>query len=90
MNRRGFLGSILVAAAAPAIVRADALMRVVPLETTLVGVWWGFDRDGGLIYGALDSRDEGVIRLPSYHVTRVACDFRIVTPGGVPIEIVGR
>lgn len=30
MNRRGFLGSILAAAAAPAIVRADSLMRVVP------------------------------------------------------------
>lgn len=30
MNRRGFLGSILALGAAPAIVRADALMRVVP------------------------------------------------------------
>lgn len=30
MNRRGFMGSILALAAAPAIVRADALMRIVP------------------------------------------------------------
>jgi hypothetical protein len=33
MNRRGFLGSILALAAAPAIVRADSLMRIVPVET---------------------------------------------------------
>ena len=33
MNRRGFLGSILAAAAAPAIVRADSLMRIVPVDT---------------------------------------------------------
>ncbi len=30
MNRRGFLSGIILAAAAPAIVRADSLMRVVP------------------------------------------------------------
>lgn len=30
MNRRSFLGTILAAAVAPAIVRADALMRIVP------------------------------------------------------------
>lgn len=33
MNRRGFLGSILAAAVAPAIVRADSLMRIVPRDT---------------------------------------------------------
>lgn len=38
MNRRGFLGSILAAAAAPAIVRADSLMRIVPAETSVL-VW---------------------------------------------------
>jgi hypothetical protein len=36
MNRRGFLGSILALAAAPAIVRADSLMRIVPVETTIL------------------------------------------------------
>jgi hypothetical protein len=38
MNRRSFIGSILLAAAAPAIVRADSLMRIVPLDTKIVGV----------------------------------------------------
>ena len=32
MNRRGFLGSILALSAAPSIVRADSLMRIVPRE----------------------------------------------------------
>lgn len=36
MNRRGFLGTILAAAVAPAIVRADALMRIVPREATVL------------------------------------------------------
>lgn len=36
MNRRSFLWSILAAAVAPAIVRADSLMRIVPRETVLV------------------------------------------------------
>lgn len=36
MNRRGFLGSILAACAAPAIVRADSLMRIVPLDTVIL------------------------------------------------------
>lgn len=35
MNRRGFLQGILIAAAAPAIVRADSLMRIVPRETII-------------------------------------------------------
>lgn len=33
MNRRDFLGAILAAASAPAIVRADSLMRVIPRDT---------------------------------------------------------
>lgn len=37
MNRRGFLSSILALGAAPAIVRADSLMRVVPRETLILG-----------------------------------------------------
>lgn len=32
MNRRGFLGAMLLAGAAPAIVRADALMKIVPRD----------------------------------------------------------
>jgi hypothetical protein len=32
MNRRGFLGACLALGAAPAIVRADSLMRIVPRD----------------------------------------------------------
>jgi hypothetical protein len=36
MNRRSFIGSILALASAPAIVRADSLMRIVPRETVIL------------------------------------------------------
>jgi hypothetical protein len=36
MQRRSFLGSILALAAAPAIVRADSLMLVIPRETDIL------------------------------------------------------
>lgn len=36
MNRRGFLTGVLAACAAPAIVRVDSLMRVVPVETNVL------------------------------------------------------
>jgi hypothetical protein len=36
MNRRGFLGTILACGTAPAIVRADSLMRIVPRSTTIL------------------------------------------------------
>jgi hypothetical protein len=36
MNRRGFLGSILALGAAPAIVRADSLMKMLPMETIII------------------------------------------------------
>ena len=36
MNRRGFLTSCLALCAAPAIVRADSLMRIVPRETGIL------------------------------------------------------
>ena len=35
LNRRGFIGSILALGAAPAIVRADSLMRVVARDTSV-------------------------------------------------------
>lgn len=47
MNRRSFLGTILAAAVAPAIVRADSLMRIVPRETLLF-----MDADIALARGA--------------------------------------
>lgn len=46
MNRRGFLGTILAAAVAPAIVRADSLMRIVPRDTLFM--------DADLLYGTGD------------------------------------
>lgn len=36
MNRRGFLGTCLALGVAPAIVRADSLMRIVPRETVML------------------------------------------------------
>lgn len=36
MNRRGFLQSCLALAAAPAIVRADSLMRIVPRDAGII------------------------------------------------------
>lgn len=36
MNRRGLIGSVLALCAAPAIVRADSLMRVVARDTTIL------------------------------------------------------
>lgn len=35
MDRRGFLGAMLAACAAPAIVRADSLMRIVPRDALI-------------------------------------------------------
>lgn len=37
MNRRGFIGSILALGAAPAIVRADSLMRIVSRDALILG-----------------------------------------------------
>lgn len=47
MNRRGFLGAILASAVAPAIVRADALMRIVPREASVVSI----ERGGFVMLG---------------------------------------
>lgn len=35
MNRRSFISSILALGTAPAIVRADSLMRIVPMDTVV-------------------------------------------------------
>lgn len=51
MNRRGFLTSILAAAAAPSIVRADSLMRIiVPSRELVIPQLWMADRIGGYYY----------------------------------------
>lgn len=38
MDRRGFLGAILAAGVAPAIVRADSLMRIVSRDQLIIGI----------------------------------------------------
>ena len=38
MNRRGFLTGILALGAAPAIVRADSLMRIVPRDALIINM----------------------------------------------------
>lgn len=48
MNRRGFLSSCMALAAAPAIVRADSLMRIVP-------------RDSGVLVPMIVGRCEGPV-----------------------------
>ena len=40
MNRRGFLQSCLIACAAPAIVRADSLMKIIPIKTKIIQPEW--------------------------------------------------
>lgn len=45
-SRRGFLLGMLAAGAAPAIVRADALMRIVPRDATVLPGWVTFTDDG--------------------------------------------
>lgn len=51
-TRRGFLGAILAAAAAPAIVRAGSLMPIYvpPAEPVIVGVDWGVEPDHAAAY----------------------------------------
>ena len=36
MDRRGFIGSILALGAAPAIVRADSLMQIIPVDAAII------------------------------------------------------
>jgi len=86
-TRRSFLGSILALGAAPAIVRADALMRVVPVGTTVLNaadVTFGavdFDRD--TIKAVLVYRDDGLKRvIYGDGLKLVNCDLRstIIVP----------
>jgi len=74
MNRRGFLGAIIAACAAPAIVRADSLMRIVPRDTTLLLPleWDGFD------WGAIN-RLKGEILAHALRDTLFGCSMYSVT-----------
>lgn len=77
MNRRGFLASMFAACAAPAIVRADSLMRVVPLQTGTVSI---FGRQVPLQYApeivTVDpkywfTRDSGFVLLDDTGILRI-------------------
>lgn len=68
MNRRSFLGSILAAAVAPAIVRADSLMRIVPRSALVLDPYFRDVVACGQI-GAGDFTMEWWTRLPPSFVT---------------------
>lgn len=65
MNRRGFLTSMLALAAAPAIVRADSLMRIVPPEVeVLTFASYDIVIDQGPSYRAL--REQALVDLTEW------------------------
>ncbi len=71
MSRRGFLGMILAAAVAPAIVRASSLMKVVPRARYAVPeVCYWVDADGALL-GPLDE----LVPCPLMYFSKVREDF---------------
>jgi len=91
MNRRGFLASCLALAAAPAIVRADSLMRIVPKRAAVLGIGGIAAGDRISIEGiagifrvtsAYDLRtDSHITRLDSWNgVTQVCVDTVIDGP----------
>jgi hypothetical protein len=95
MNRRGFLGAILAGCAAPAIVRADALMRVVPLGTDVLtldtirrgaaildGAMWVPADDWALALHDVYAGGTGVVR--TGEIGRIE-GFRIVTSLVLPV-----
>lgn len=63
-TRRSFLGSILAMGAAPVIVRADALMRIVPTSTLVLNAgdvtWTAVDFDHDTIKAMLVYSDHGL------------------------------
>lgn len=54
-TRRGFLGSLLALAAAPAIVRADSLMKITPIDRLIL---WGdgVHDDAAALQALIDGR----------------------------------
>jgi hypothetical protein len=72
MTRRGFLGAMLAACAAPAIVRADNIMKVfVPPERGII--LWGdgiHDDTGALEAFSAGESFEGVLRNGNYLISR--------------------
>lgn len=73
MNRRGFLGSILALGVAPAIVRADSLMRVVPRNTGIIGLRDLSGNGRHLFYATFDGPTSRLVQ-PELMVLRTAHD----------------
>ena len=77
MNRRGFIGSILALCAAPAIVRADSLMRIIPPRALIL--WGDGIHDDTLAFQALVQG--AVVRMVSGAIIE-SSPGRIVLPKG--------
>lgn len=71
MNRRGFLGAMLAACAAPAIVRAGSLMRInpaiVPDDRVVIITQYGTDI-GHMVEEALGERMQLIREMIAYEV----------------------
>lgn len=71
MNRRNFLAGIFAAACAPAIVRADSLMRIVPRGTVVLPpLWPGEPWDG------LRQYSDAIIGRADYTLVRWVDDIK--------------
>lgn len=97
ISRRSFLSGILAACAAPAIVRADSLMRIVPMETTVIpagwapGYWMTKDELAAL-YPPPEIDLTGMVReMSQYDIYRdetiTRWDVLGIGPSGLPIQL---
>jgi hypothetical protein len=91
ITRRGFLGSILALGSAPAIVRADSLMRVVPRDLTLLLspaerlamndlAWAGAIREWSafdIVTDTLITRLDVIVATPDGRREQFGVDFRV-------------
>lgn len=88
MNRRGFLGSVLALGAAPAIVRADSLMRIVPRDASFLYKRPApFEFLPGVVrqVGVLDiARDQLIYRLDVRGANRIGEDVQVFAEFRLP------
>lgn len=87
MNRRRFLGAMLAACAAPAIVRAESIMRIAPaliVPDTLLGTPMIFRQyPNNLFLDPLGERLQLVREMIIYGSIKAATDAEIVQYGSV-------
>lgn len=81
MNRRGFLGAMLAACAAPAIVRAESIMRIAPaliVPDTLLGTPMIFRQyPNNLFLDPLGERLQLIREMITYGSLKAATDVEI-------------